>query len=295
MAFFGFSWFKCDSCETTQKLLTEHEYNGIDVTYDPGMYIENVATVDQLRRELSVGEKVAFIENSAKGNLRGKNFLDIGCGLGGFLLAARELGMVATGFEPSRLHYSALEEVCPGEFNVINDYFHPEKCTDTYDVIMLSHVIEHIYNPGSFLQGIASRLKPGGVLIVVTPNNESVEAANCGKRWLMYKSVDHVSVIGPTAAGKLTPSGCCIEKIESDEYRGEFAVHAMSAVKTALGRRQSSGVVADGERPRKQISAASFPTWMKTCLQILSFPFWLYGKSTNGLACMTVVYRRTAV
>ncbi len=292
--YFGFQWAHCLSCKTTQKLLTPQEYNNINPTYDPGMYIEDVDSVSTLRHQLFVNEKIHFLTKHAGSDLDGKRFLDIGCGLGGFLIAAQELGMIASGYEPSKLHSSQLEKIYPRQFKVVNDYFDSSKCDGTYDIIMLSHVIEHIYDQKAFISGICSKLSVGGLLLVITPNNESVEASISGRRWLMYKPVDHVSLIGPTAAKMLTPVGCVIAALQSDEYRGEFAVHMLSALKTALGGGKATGKLAAGESPRKQVSAASFPPWLKAILQILSLPFWVYGKITNGLACMTIAYRRTS-
>lgn len=45
-----------------------------------------------------------------------------------------------------------------------------EQMEDKYDVVLMGDVIEHVNDPGSFLQFYAKFLKPGGKIIVCTPN-----------------------------------------------------------------------------------------------------------------------------
>lgn len=45
------------------------------------------------------------------------------------------------------------------------------KIGDAYDVVISSEVIEHLYNPKSFLKNTHKILKPGGTLILTTPYN----------------------------------------------------------------------------------------------------------------------------
>lgn len=40
----------------------------------------------------------------------------------------------------------------------------------TFDTIVAGEVIEHLENPGQFIRNAARHLKPGGVLIISTPN-----------------------------------------------------------------------------------------------------------------------------
>ncbi|MBK9125769.1 MAG: class I SAM-dependent methyltransferase [Chloroflexi bacterium] len=45
---------------------------------------------------------------------------------------------------------------------------------DSIDAILISHVIEHVYDPTKLLSECRRILKPGGMLIVFTPNNTSL-------------------------------------------------------------------------------------------------------------------------
>jgi len=52
-----------------------------------------------------------------------------------------------------------------------------------FDVIALWHVIEHLTDPWAFLQTAAAALKPGGILVLATPNPESFQFRILRERW----------------------------------------------------------------------------------------------------------------
>ena len=192
----GYSWCRCHQCFSITKILTEDEYWRISPSYDPGHYLTGVG-IHAISKALDVTTKQAFLSDLASSVRSGGNivsFLDIGCGMGAYLLAGRNLGFNVLGFEPSDDHARvATQEL---GLPVIGGYFSPEKLDGRkFDIVMLSHVIEHIYDPGLFLRGILEVLAKNGKLIVITPNSQSLSALLSGKFWTMLKPVDHVSMI----------------------------------------------------------------------------------------------------
>jgi cyclopropane fatty-acyl-phospholipid synthase-like methyltransferase len=105
----------------------------------------------------------------------GGKVLDIGCGRGVFLeILARH------GFQPYGLDIAAdrvecsrqraqCEVVCAGALPYLSDK------TEFFDGIIASHVIEHMVasETESLIQKAHAALKPGGVLVLVTPNSTS--------------------------------------------------------------------------------------------------------------------------
>ncbi len=95
--------------------------------------------------------------------------LDIGSGPGSGLLAFKNAGWQVLGIEPDpwRASYSKnvnnIEVFC-GKLEAA-----PFKLK-SIDVIILSHVLEHIHNPIQFLKEISKFLKPNGLLYVEVPN-----------------------------------------------------------------------------------------------------------------------------
>lgn len=115
-----------------------------------------------------VGTSIAWLKRQGKGRL-----LDIGCGNGEFLATMRTMGWKVMGVEPdtdaakiAREHFDIPVRVGTFEEVTLPD--------DFFDAIVLRHIIEHSINPIRLLRKCKGILKPGGRLIVITPNIESL-------------------------------------------------------------------------------------------------------------------------
>lgn len=123
--------------------------------------------------------------------------LEIGCGQGNFLRQAANRGFDVTGVEYSpfaceraRANLEGRGRVLQGEITVLA----PEAAA--YDVCVLCDVIEHVRDPAAFLRGIFRLLRPGGVLLVVTPSLDSWSARALRSRWMEYKA-EHLFYYAP--------------------------------------------------------------------------------------------------
>lgn len=116
-----------------------------------------------------------------KGETRGK-LLDVGCGSGQYLSRMRQLGWDVFGVELDqeatkvasqryalRVHEGTLESLRVPE--------------NTFDAITMHHVIEHVWDPVRTLEKCYQILKPGGRLVLVTPNVKSLGHRFFGKAW----------------------------------------------------------------------------------------------------------------
>ncbi len=99
-----------------------------------------------------------------------KYILDIGCGAGDNGEILKDMGYVVDG-----ITISEEEKAVAGRI-MRNVYVHnvetglPKDITGKYDVIILSHVLEHICYPQTLLKDIQGILNPGGFLIIALPN-----------------------------------------------------------------------------------------------------------------------------
>jgi 2-polyprenyl-3-methyl-5-hydroxy-6-metoxy-1,4-benzoquinol methylase len=101
--------------------------------------------------------------------------LDLGCGSGAFLSVAQERGWSVSGVELSP-ELSRLSRRAVG-VEVINASFEAvELPAESYDVITMWDIIEHVLDPVGCLEKVSHLLKPGGVALFCTPDEDSVLA-----------------------------------------------------------------------------------------------------------------------
>jgi 2-polyprenyl-3-methyl-5-hydroxy-6-metoxy-1,4-benzoquinol methylase len=104
--------------------------------------------------------------------LKNGKLLDIGCGNGGFLSQMAELDWEVYGVELDKEAISMAkkkEELRIFEGTLQDAQFKEE----TFDVITMNHVIEHLGDPLQTLEECFRILKKGGKLVVITPNLNS--------------------------------------------------------------------------------------------------------------------------
>ena len=112
-----------------------------------------------------------------------RTLLDVGCAHGFMLDAA-----VTRGYAPSGLEISPAGDVARKRgFNVVtsnleDDPFPPE----SFDVVTMIDVIEHLSDPRGAIQSVWKMLKPGGLIFVVTPDIASVAARILRGAWPHY-------------------------------------------------------------------------------------------------------------
>jgi SAM-dependent methyltransferase len=106
-------------------------------------------------------------------------FLEIGCGPGFFLSAVRELGWAVSGLEISE--FATRHAVDRLRLNVklgsIESDSFPE---NTFDVVFMGDVLEHLPRPVESLEIVKSWLKPGGVLAVAIPSTLNLISGKIG-------------------------------------------------------------------------------------------------------------------
>ena len=144
----------------------------------------------------------------------GARLLDVGCGPGACLEAARSLGFEAWGLDVS----SAAVAVASARhenrvrLGTPSDRLFPQ---GFFDVITLFDVIEHVYDPRALAADLAWHLAPAGRVLLATPNVRSLLARATGRRWVSYKIPEHVLYFSPrTLADALAP-GFTIERVSS--------------------------------------------------------------------------------
>lgn len=112
---------------------------------------------------------------------QGGRLLDIGCGYGFFLDAAKERGWEEYGCELGKNHFLFAAKNHPRVFNrELADCRFPE---NFFDVITLYDVLEHLASPSAFIKIVHKILKPDGRLVISTPNFLSWPERLMGRFW----------------------------------------------------------------------------------------------------------------
>ncbi len=127
----------------------------------------------------------------------GGRLLDVGFGNGGYLKIASEMGWNAEGidFDPKAVEVArarGLNVSCGSAAELSGP-------SETYDVITLSHVIEHVHDPIALLRDLYRLLKPGGCLWLDTPNLDSLGAQRFGRDWRALEPPRHLVLFNPAS------------------------------------------------------------------------------------------------
>ena len=105
-------------------------------------------------------------------SLRGKLVADIGCGAGSFSDYISGIVNQIIAIEPTKIYQDSLIKRGYKTFDYTKDAFN--EFEEKVDFAVSFQVIEHVENPVQFLQEIFQLLKPGGKLLIATPNSNDV-------------------------------------------------------------------------------------------------------------------------
>ena len=154
----------------------------------------------QLVRKYSINKKYSLIRNFS-GEDSTRSLLDIGCGTGEFLAYCKENGFKFIGIEPSE---SARKLAKENHDLAVFDL--PELAaieSETFDVITMWHVLEHVHDLNPTIQTVKRLLKPGGYYFVAVPNPESFDAGKYGSQWAAFDVPRHLFHFAPATMKKI--------------------------------------------------------------------------------------------
>jgi predicted rRNA methylase YqxC with S4 and FtsJ domains len=102
----------------------------------------------------------------------GRRLLDIGGGTGGFSRLANEAGWQVTALELNQENSKRL--AAQGIRVIVKHLETADLASGSFDLISLWDVLEHVVDPGLILMEARRLLAPGGFLLILTPNVESL-------------------------------------------------------------------------------------------------------------------------
>ena len=117
--------------------------------------------------------------------------LEIGCGVGDFLHEMEQKGWKCTGIEPSEEAKAIAKNrvkaniLNPGELASLKD--------ESFDLITMWHVLEHVDNLKEEVMHLQRLLKKGGRLVLALPNFKSADAEHYREYWAAYDVPRHLN------------------------------------------------------------------------------------------------------
>src|SRR6266478_6195140 len=172
----------CGNCGTlyTQTLPTLSTSQDYEAYYGA----ENLSVPEFIKRRLD--EIVSDFEPYRRTN----RLLDIGCGAGSLLEAARKSGWKAEGVEISRpavdhVRAAGFEAFC-GE---LTEAAYP---TGHFDVVTASELLEHVPEPGHLVREVARILHPGGLWWATTPHSKGASGQLLKLDWSVISPPEHL-------------------------------------------------------------------------------------------------------
>jgi 2-polyprenyl-3-methyl-5-hydroxy-6-metoxy-1,4-benzoquinol methylase len=169
-----------------------------------GKYYESEDYISHTDNQRSLFEKLYhFIKNIAlknKLNLINSHqpnkgrILDIGAGTGDFLSVAKKDGWQTIGVEPSTKAKSIAINKGVSFVELTT-----ELENNSFDVISMWHVLEHVPDLDKQIKELKRLLKPTGTLIIAVPNFKSFDAKQYGKFWAAFDVPIHFWHFSKTA------------------------------------------------------------------------------------------------
>ena len=179
-----FQIFHCDHCNTAFALPRQNSDALYEIIYQDANKIPGYDRYHKYSREirnhnnpldyLSQAEETYWGVKAALTQLvkdkATTTILEIGSGLGYLTYALNQTNYQVTGLDISQ---TAVNQAIKnfGDHYICTDLFeYAEMKTVSFDIVILTEVIEHVENPQAFIDAINQLLKPGGHAIITTPN-----------------------------------------------------------------------------------------------------------------------------
>ena len=219
-----FAFVRCRACGLV-RLNPRPDVSELGRIYPPDYYAYNLVSADgsapsgftdRLKMRMYQRRFEALVaHHGGAGSLR---VLDVGCGDG------RLLDWYAAGLAGARIETHGIEmdesaaavargrghRVVTGRFEVDR-----ELETGSFDLILAFHVIEHVADPEAFARRAAELLAPGGLLVITTPNWDSVDARRFRGHWGGNHFPRHWTLYDERTLGELAGGiGLELERVE---------------------------------------------------------------------------------
>lgn len=171
-----FTFLKCSSCEL---IFTETMTAGDEEFYSQHE-VYRYSSSDDARAQKLFFQRTSFFKNELKRIRAGGSLLDVGCGYGGLVSYASDLGLNARGIdfnaqqiEIGRTVFQLTKnQLCYANTNTLQELI---SNNIKFDCICLFEVLEHVDDPKTLIQQAVDLLEDDGTILISCPNEDRLQ------------------------------------------------------------------------------------------------------------------------
>lgn len=165
-------------------------------------------------------------------------FLEVGCGSGAALRSMQNKGWRVTGLD---FDEGAVSNARSNGLDVRQGQLSAQGFADeSFDAVVMSHVIEHVPAPVELLAECRRILKKGGVLVALTPNARSSVHRHYGRNWRGIEAPRHLQIF--TRSSLVNIAGCAgYNHVEAFTTMNGFVYQTLASFELAGGERHVMG------------------------------------------------------
>lgn len=179
-------------------------------------------------------EASVFYLNAKPGGL----LLEIGCGSGAGLQSMQRIGWRVTGLDFDR---GAVSNARSKGLDVRLGQLSSQAFADeSFDAIVMSHVIEHVPSPSELLGECRRILKKEGTLVVLTPNADSPLHLHYGRNWRGLDAPRHLQIFTTRSLANMA-KGTGYTVVETFTTMNGFVYHDLASEELAAGEIHAMG------------------------------------------------------
>lgn len=168
----------------------------------------------------------------------GGRLLEIGCGNGAALQLMQQKGWRVIGLD---FDEGAVSNARSKGLDVRHGQLSAQAFADeSFDAVVMSHVIEHVPSPAELLAECRRILKKGGVLVALTPNADSSVHRHYGRNWRGLEAPRHLQIFTPKSLASIAGSAGYAH-VETFTSMNGFVYQDLASAELAAGEKHVMG------------------------------------------------------
>jgi len=193
---------RCNNCGLVYTSARLEDSDTKEIYHDHAYEFERSGRADALVDGRPHGERVI---SQLTQHIQPGKLLDVGCGSGELMRQAQRLGWEVEGVELApHLADAARKRGLAVKTGTLEDAHYPDA---TFDAATFLDVVEHLEKPVDALVEIHRILRPGGILVMETPNWDSIYRRLLRRWWAALQPRLHLLYLEPRSAAHMLKLG----------------------------------------------------------------------------------------